>query len=721
MLALVLIGPVMAPSAAQTPSTSGPDVVLLPTNHPRLPSDLALLWMAPERARGARSTALNQLGTAAKLEIDGDFEKALPLLTQLSKGTLRENPLGPYVEYYRGLAELRVGRAEEARRTFQALAATAPVGFLVEGAASLEAESDEALGDYSAAIAIYERLSNTKTTAPDDVLMRLGRAALAAGDAEKAMVAFSRLFFEFPLSDLSPLASAELDRLPNYPSMSAGSSRYKLELGRAERLFGSKRYSQARAAFDSVASVARGDDRELVNLRLAECDYFLKRPRATRDGVHPYIEKASRQGEALFFYAVAVGELGDRDEYLRVVRRLADDFPTQSWSEEALNNLASYYIVQDDDTKADETFREMFDKFPTGRYAERAAWKVGWLAYRNREYRDTVRFFETAAARFPRSDYRPPWLYWSGRAHAELKETSLAEERYALAATDYMNSYYGRLALKQLNGRIPPRRGGTDDELVVPAVPAVPVVTDALPPNRHIIRALLGLELFDDAIKELQYAQKVWGDSPAIQATISWVYNQRGELRPGINAMKRAYPQYMAAGGEKLPTDLLKVLFPIDYWPLIRRHATARNLDPYLIAALVAQESTFMVDARSPSNAYGLMQLLPSTGRRYAPKVGLGKRFSVRMLTTADANIRMGTAYFADLMKRFGGAYLALAGYNAGENRVARWISERGDIDRDEFIDDIPFPETQNYVKRILGTAEDYRRLYGSDAKTATD
>ena len=82
--------------------------------------------------------------------------------------------------------------------------------------------------------------------------------------------------------------------------------------------------------------------------------------------------------------------------------------------------------------------------------------------------------------------------------------------------------------------------------------------------------------------------------------------------------MKRAYPQYMAAGGEKLPAELLKVLFPVNYWPLIRRYSADHQLDPYVIAALIAQESTFTADVRSAANAYGLMQLLPSTGRHYA-------------------------------------------------------------------------------------------------------
>jgi soluble lytic murein transglycosylase len=67
-----------------------------------------------------------------------------------------------------------------------------------------------------------------------------------------------------------------------------------------------------------------------------------------------------------------------------------------------------------------------------------------------------------------------------------------------------------------------------------------------------------------------------------------------------------------------------------------------------------------------------------------------------------------------------GGTHHALASYNAGESRIARWRREKPDLEQDEFIDDIPFPETQNYVKRILGTAEDYRRLYGDGRQPST-
>jgi soluble lytic murein transglycosylase len=153
------------------------------------------------------------------------------------------------------------------------------------------------------------------------------------------------------------------------------------------------------------------------------------------------------------------------------------------------------------------------------------------------------------------------------------------------------------------------------------------------------------------------------------------------------------------------------MIFPLAYWDLIRKHSDQNDLDPYLVAALMAQESTFVPGIRSHANAYGLLQLVPDTARRIARSLKMP--YSARLLTNADANVRMGTAYLEELIREFGGVHLALASYNAGETAVRRWIAERpGLTDREEFIDDIPYPETQNYVKRILGTAEDYRRLY---------
>ena len=712
---LLTIALAPAPRAQQTGTNVGGGsrpaaaVALAPTNHPVLPRDLSRLWFVPgdmDRI-AARVASVNEFATAMRLAAREGYAKALPILSQAST---QQGPLGEHAIYYAGLAELQLGRQAEACRLFRRVQERGPIGYLVEAAALAEAECAEAAKDYGAAIAIYERLLLMKTTAPDEILMRLGGAAKADRDFAKAGMALGRVYFEFPQSRLAPLAGSEYASLPIVQRIAPGTERYKLELGRAERLFRARLYAEALQAYETLRASASGDDGELVNLRIAECHYFQGRLRDARDGVKPYISKASRQAEALFFHALAVGDLGDRPEYFRTVRRIVTEFQTERWAEEALDNLATRYIRGDEDAQADAAFRELYKRYPLGAYAPRAAWKIGWGAYRAGRYAETVRYFERAASDFPRSDYRPSWLYWAGRARDQLKERALAGERYRLVTSDYLNSYYGRLAVARLDGRTPPRR--------VVGEPTAPLPP---PPTEALVRTLLGIGRYDDALSELQYAQRVWGDSPAIQATVAWIYQRKGQLQTGverfnllrgsITTMRRAYPQFLAAGGQELPREILTVIFPIAYWDLIQRHSSQLGLDPYLVAALVAQESTFVPDIRSSANAVGLMQLVSSTARQYARKLKL--RYSRRLATNPEANIRMGTAYLADKLKEFGDLHLALASYNAGERVVRRWIAERpGLTDREEFIDDIPYSETRNYVKRILGTAEDYRRLY---------
>ena len=122
-----------------------------------------------------------------------------------------------------------------------------------------------------------------------------------------------------------------------------------------------------------------------------------------------------------------------------------------------------------------------------------------------------------------------------------------------------------------------------------------------------------------------------------------------------------------------------------------------------------------MPDIKSYANAWGLTQLMAPTARQYARTLNL--QYTPKLLTDPEANLRIGMAYLAAKIKQFGQVHLALASYNAGERPVHRWMSERPDLPQDEFIDDIPYPQTNNYVKKLLSTAEDYRRLYGSDSR----
>ena len=695
----------LTPAPAQQPPTPPPQ--LLPTVHPALSSSPSDLWLVPsESDRSTRTTApFDPLTTGVKKFQGGDYQAAVPLFATPS---LTKTALADYATYYKGLAQLRLGQVADARKTLDAVIDRKAPGYVSVAAGLASGEAAELAGDYAGAVSLYERIADQKAAVNDDLLSRLGRAALASGDRAKAAQAFRRVYYEFPLSDAATAAGAQLASLQDQ----AAPSDFKTDLARAEALFGARRFDVARAAFVALQGAAEGDDRELVGLRVAECDFNLRRYAAARDGVQPYLERASRKAEARFFYSSSLRELHDEDRYLSETAALVSEFPDSSWSEEALNNLGTYYIVQSDDEAARKAFKELYDRFPTGPRGERAAWKYGWSAYKTGEYAETIRVFESASVGYPRSDYRPSFLYWAGRAHARLGHGTQSESRLRLVYTDYANSYYGRLAERQLarRGDVVPDRGevrlASTTQKPVPEVK--PIQTEPL------IRLLLANEMYDDALSELRYAQRAWGNSARIDATIAWVYNRKGELRRGISLMRRTYPQFLTVGHE-LPAEILQVIFPLVYWDSIRKQSAAHDLDPYLIAALVAQESTFDAGVRSSANAWGLMQIVPSTGRKLARSVGL-RGFNTATLTNPEINIRLGTLYFSQLVAKFGGTYYALASYNAGDSRVARWKEDRADLDEDEFIDDIPFPETQNYVKRILGTAEDYRRLYPDGA-----
>jgi soluble lytic murein transglycosylase len=697
--AALLAGVTLSASQLVVPGTAGAPVTpakLSPTPHPPVPADLSSMWLVPEQGAKLGPALTNFVRGVRLLEEDDRAAAALPLL---SDGALSTTPIADYARYYTGIALIRLSRYAEAQSVLADLSSRQIDGHLPEDAAFRLAEVYETQKDYKNAVAVYESLVTKKLAQPHVAWLRLGLAADEAGQPMRSVEALQRAYYDYPATAEADRAGEALDK----QDVDVDEKLAPKELARAETLFQGRRWAAAKASYDRVKGFITGTDRDRIAIRIAAADIALGRLREGRDALRPFLNGPFAE-EANFHFVNATRGLKLADDHEQLARAYVDKFPSSPYAEEILNNLASAYIIDDEDDQADAIFREMLERFPAGRFAERAAWKAGWWAYRQGRFNDAIIYFDKGASQFHRSDYRPSWLYWSGRAAQQAGDIETGVTRLRLTATDYHNSYYGRLALKRLEGQ----RGGA----VAPALQRQPLPMPAIA-TADRITTLLAMGLNQEAMNELQYAQRVWGDSPQLQATIAVTHRRLGNVRAGINAMKRAYPQYLAAGGESLPTEILQVIFPVDYWPLLQKYSKQRNLDPYLVAALVAQESNFDANVRSHANAYGLMQVLPSTGRQYARKLGV-RPFSTRRLTEAEVNVKLGTQIFADSIRKFGGVHFALAAYNAGDSRVVAWQREKPGLPQDEFIDDIPFPETQNYVKRILGTAEDYRNLYSS-------
>lgn len=680
----------------------GPDP-LVPTKHDPVPAQPAAYFLAPAPATAITQPLRDFARATLLIDGGGDPASAAPLLASTA---VAASPLADHARYYRGLVALRQSKLDDAVTLFTAVAASPTRSWVQEQALWRLAEAQEQRGQYALAREAWARLLASGPADPDRVAHRLGVAAERAGDPAAAIAAHRLVYYDYPLSADADESGRVLVRLDT-GAVAFPEQIDKLR-ARAAALYAARRWAAARAAYLDIATNTSGDVRDGALVRVAGCDVQAKQYRAALDRLRPLVASGAHQAEAQWQYGLALRGQGDENGYVQSVRALMAAQPQSPYTEEALNALAVWYVLEDDDALAAEVFGELVQRFPQGRYAERAAWKAGWWAYRQKQDASAIGYFEIGAKQFPRSDYRPSWLYWSGRAKQRAGDAAGARARFLLVAADYKNSYYGRLALAQLGG---------PDTPVPPTITEAATARSAPPATERQIGLLMGLGLNDLALNELQFARRVYGETPALMATTALAQNRAGRLRPGINAMKRAYPQWMAAGGESLPPDVLRLIFPVDYFQQLEGSAKRRGLDPYVILALAAQESTFDAGISSSAGAIGLMQIMPATGRALARKVGV-KPFTTRRLTDPEVNMTLGTQYFADLMEQFGHAAYALAGYNAGGHRVTRWKAERGELPIDEWIDDIPFPETQNYVKRILGTAEDYRRLYGTGVLT---
>jgi soluble lytic murein transglycosylase len=159
---------------------------------------------------------------------------------------------------------------------------------------------------------------------------------------------------------------------------------------------------------------------------------------------------------------------------------------------------------------------------------------------------------------------------------------------------------------------------------------------------------------------------------------------------------------------------LLRFTYPRAYPDRVEPEAARRKIDPRLVWSVMREESTYRPRVRSPAGAVGLMQIMPKTAARIGPKAGA--RRAEERLEDPGTSIKLGTYYLGWLMERYGGSTArTLAGYNAGEEAVDRWLEEipANLLDEtDVFVEEISYLETRNYVKKVLKSYHVYLRLY---------
>jgi soluble lytic murein transglycosylase len=287
------------------------------------------------------------------------------------------------------------------------------------------------------------------------------------------------------------------------------------------------------------------------------------------------------------------------------------------------------------------------------------------------------------------------WTYWLGRSLCALGAEDEGKELFIrIAGGDH---FYGQLAAEELGMplQIPPQ--------------APPLTGDEI----QRIAAITGL----------QRAIYLYRLGLRTEATGDWMWTVRGmDDRQLLAAAELAHrngiwDSAINTANKTVLSHDFTLRYPTHYRDVLSRQAQVCNLDESWVFGLVRQESRFLADAKSPMGAAGLMQLLPSTARWVAKKIGM-KGFKPSRVSQPEVNAALGTFYLKQMLDGFNGnPVLASAAYNAGPGRARRWCDTRP-IEGAIYIETIPFTETRQYVKKVMANTSYYAVLTGGEPRS---
>jgi soluble lytic murein transglycosylase len=583
-------------------------------------------------------------------------------------------------------------------------------------------------GQFGAGVRVLEEFmgQHPKETSAPEAALWLGQGYEALGLPEKALEAYRTLYVRYPASLEAERVVFRLGTLTLLGPSFAEALTLQERLERADRLADSGDCERALTEARQLLSYALPADLAAsVSRRIGFCAYRLRRYRDAigaleRFRTTPVLDAQTAEG--LYILAMALQRDSRAGEAESILRQLASQHPPTPWNGKALVALGLAYEGRRETERAVAAYRELIDRFPITDRADELAWRIGWLSYSRRLLSSAAGDFEVAAERFPQSMFASNARYWQAKALEKEGHSSAALALYEQVAREYPYTYYGLRAQEVLQVRRPTAHAVKSGLMSV--VDGTLAERDSTQPGAdrslsdaarfHLVRAdeLLALRFVEDAREEIAHLAKWLGDGIPERLRLARLYLMAEMPLPAIRTMNAALSSVTTKARLSLPLDFWTTLFPQLYWEQVQQATYPTQLDPLLILSVIRQESAFNARAVSRAEARGLMQLLPSTGREVAQRIGF-PGFDADLLFDPHTNVRLGSQYLGRLIDSHrGNLILALAAYNAGPGRVKRWLQEVSTADWDEFIERLPFEETRLYVKSVLRNYGVYQRLY---------
>lgn len=647
--------------------------------------------------------------------------------------------LADYHRLFGARAHLQAGRATQALDR----AKRVPPESALDGEARfLRGEAERLSGDNAAAATSYRSYLEAYPLGwrAAEARFRLAEALDIVGNHDDARVEWRRLYLEAPTESWGKQAAAHLGPDPKFTAD---------ELARrAMVLFDAMQNAASEAEWKKVLGAAGLDEKLTCVAMFHGAQSAFKARQRWRaaplfDAAYEACVKANDEDlivKSLYQGARCWGQKGLDDlaatkKAAALFERVWREHPLHSYADDARIREAEVYDTLKDEAKVTELLVGLPAQFAAGDQRGEALWRLAFHAWRKRDLDGAKKYLQQELALLPREE---GWweagrtLYWLGRVADAQNDAVAAVDFYTRATREYPLSYYALQSLNRLRDKWPAKFDALVAELA----------REPDPPDHDVAwrfgkRALFGepgfrrgvelarLGLGAEAKRELALAgievpKKRGAIAPdADREELLWLaavlYDRAGEY-----SISHFIPRFVLTAYEReWPTGANRkrwlLSYPRGYRELIERHAALNGQPATLELAIVREESGFDPLMESFANAIGLTQLTPPPAARFAQ----GLPHDPKSLRDPAINITIGARELGQLWNAYGGAAaLAIAGYNAGEGAVNKWMRdpERANLSLDEFVEAIPYDETRGYTKRVLASYFAYGWLYDNQA-----
>lgn len=433
-------------------------------------------------------------------------------------------------------------------------------------------------------------------------------------------------------------------------------------------------------------------------------------------------------GGDIYNASLSMYRAGEIDAFSKTVSRLVSMEDSRAGG--LLSAFASRKRRDGKKEEALEIYNSIKNKYPSR--AEDAMWGIAWTYYRNAEYENALDMLTVLNNKYHNSKYP----YWMARSidnsakEGEHKNGGISSDSIYRQIKSNNRNFYGLMAqaidkeqtvhLKYLQFTKMQEPSAHSDVCSIKATKhlqglndnssARQLNSDSISNSLERFNILMELGMKEEAISELVHTSRRVSDTDAV-LYLSVKLHEAGAYKKAMSIISQLNPQskmsqYLAEDSE---FNINYILYPLAYWPVVVDVSNRYNLDPLVLLSVMREESRYDPNIRSIAGALGLMQIMPQTA--YNLNVELKMNITDKaMIHDIRTNITIGAYYLNTLLKEFASLPAALAAYNAGEERVRSWLKEGNYKSVDEFIEDIPYDETKNYVKHVLMTYNTYKQ-----------